>query len=356
MDALKEAILKPFFEVVSAKSKEDIRALHIKAASTYLKNNYKNVAWLWGKYGHWFADGSDLRSDKISPRIIEVKTKEHADIFRLARLTWSMPYSSGYGRRIRFLVIDDNNGKLIGVIGLSSPPMNLMPRDEYMKVAHRDDKPYWVNRTADIFTLGALPPYSFLLGGKLVAMLATSDTVQRAYHQKYNTRLLALTTTSAFGRSSIYNRLKMHGKYIAMPIGYTKGYGTWHLNDIYEEIKEALKERGEFVSGWANGRMNVWRNIKKLAKSVGVDEDVLHHGVRRQIFIFPLADNIGDVVLNNAAPQWHNRHDDVLIDFWRNRWLKRRAQTNGEWRVWRKRSVWRRLGVGDNFATQKRLL
>jgi hypothetical protein len=38
----------------------------------------------------------------------------------------------------------------------------------------------------DAFVLGAVPPYRFLLCGKLVAMLAASDTVSDAFKRKYN--------------------------------------------------------------------------------------------------------------------------------------------------------------------------
>ena len=37
--------------------------------------------------------------DAISPRLIQVVNTEQSDLFRLARYTWSLPYSRGYGRR-----------------------------------------------------------------------------------------------------------------------------------------------------------------------------------------------------------------------------------------------------------------
>ena len=73
----------------------------------------------------------------------------------------------------------------------------------------------------DAFVLGAAPPYDLLLGGKLVALLATSREVQDLFHERYGNRvtligqrdpqaqLALLTTTSALGRSSVYNRLTL---------------------------------------------------------------------------------------------------------------------------------------------------
>src|SRR5262249_37203992 len=150
----------------------------------------------------------------------------HSDLFRLARLTWSLPFSRGYGRRLRFLVLDEANEKLIGVIGLQSPPLDFAARDRRFKYPN-GKKIEFVNQTMDIYTLGAVPPYNRLLGGKLIALAAASNEVQESYKRKYNGRvtemennilpshLVALTTTSAFGKSSIYNRLKYKDRLIA---------------------------------------------------------------------------------------------------------------------------------------------
>lgn len=75
----------------------------------------------------------------------------------------------------------------------------------------------------DAYVLGAVPPYSYLLCGKLIAMLALSNEVRKVFHKKYSGHtslikkakrppfLALLTTTSALGRSSIYNRIRING-------------------------------------------------------------------------------------------------------------------------------------------------
>ena len=71
----------------------------------------------------------------------------------------------------------------------------------------------------DAFVLGAVPPYNALCGGKLIALLATSIEVRNAFSERYqdhvtlisqrrvDARLALVTTSSALGRSSVYNRL-----------------------------------------------------------------------------------------------------------------------------------------------------
>ena len=51
------------------------------------------------------------------------------DLFRAATLLWSVPVSRGYGRRMRYLVMDESNNKLIGLFALGDPVFNLKSRD-----------------------------------------------------------------------------------------------------------------------------------------------------------------------------------------------------------------------------------
>ena len=61
-----------------------------------------------------FANGDEVRPELIEPRVVPVETETQAALFRFASLHWSVPVSQGYGRRTRFLVIDEGNGKLMG--------------------------------------------------------------------------------------------------------------------------------------------------------------------------------------------------------------------------------------------------
>jgi hypothetical protein len=66
------------------------------------------------------ASGSEVEPAKVAPRLFEVLPgSEDELLFRYASLHWSIPTSSGYGRRLRFLVEDAHNGKLIGLFGLA---------------------------------------------------------------------------------------------------------------------------------------------------------------------------------------------------------------------------------------------
>jgi Domain of unknown function (DUF4338) len=146
--------------------------------------------------------------------------------------------------------MDQNNEKLIGVIGLGDPVFNLAVRDRWIRwdrEAHRTH----LQNVMEAFVLGAVPPYSYLLCGKLVAMLAASHEVQDAFHRKYrfrrsiirrhvaDSRLALITTMSALGRSSIYNRLRLSERVLFKSIGYSEGSGEFHFsNGLYGDIFE----------------------------------------------------------------------------------------------------------------------
>ena len=124
------------------------------------------------------ASGTDVDPDKIRPVLIEVQPDSKEELlFRYATLHWSIPVSSGYGRRLRFIVVDEYNEKLIGVLGLGDPIFNLGKRDSWIGWS-KDDRRERLHQIMDAFVLGAVPPYSYLLCGKLVAMLAASDQVR----------------------------------------------------------------------------------------------------------------------------------------------------------------------------------
>jgi hypothetical protein len=115
--------------------------------------------------------------------LVEADTWQ-SDLFRLAGLSWSVPVSAGFGRRLRYLVWDDSNEKLIGIIALGDPVFNLKVRDELIDWTSKDRAKRLVN-IMDAYVLGAVPPYNFLLGGKLVASLIRTKEVRDDFAKKY---------------------------------------------------------------------------------------------------------------------------------------------------------------------------
>ena len=74
--------------------------------------------------------GAEINPAAITPVLERVFADTwQADLFRLASLTWSVPVSNGFGRRLRYLVWDAHNEKLISLIVIGDPVFNLFVRD-----------------------------------------------------------------------------------------------------------------------------------------------------------------------------------------------------------------------------------
>lgn len=335
--------------------KELLRRLHDQARQFTLQQHQDWIRCHWPRLSSYFANGEQIVPETIWPVLVEVNETWQADLFRLARLTWSLPYSKGYGRRLRFLILDEGNrgpeGRpfLIGILALQSPPLSFPPRDRLFRYPP-GRKPELVNQTMDIQTLGALPPYTDLLGGKLVALAAASDEVREAYRRRYEGRrteieekvlpahLVALTTTSAYGRSSIYNRLKVNGEPIAISLGYTEGYGTFHLEPLYPLFREYLETQGiSTKGGYGVGPRIKWQTCVRALERLGFSGALLRHTLPREAFLFPLIHNLKDYLEGRTEEPLYRRLPFVdLAACWRERWLLPRTSRVDRWQKWRR--------------------
>lgn len=324
-----------------------LRKVHRFAVEKELSKQRKWLEGILPKYLSSFASGDEVDPARVDPVLLEVKTEEDRILFRIAKLLWSIPVSKGFGRRMQFLVKDHANGKLIGILSLQSPPLTFPARDRLFSYPP-GRKVELVNQTMDVHILGAVPPYSFLLGGKLVALAAASNEVRMAYKCKYTGRLtqmdgkllpphlVALTTTSAFGRSSLYNRLRYHKLLIAEPIGYTEGYGTFHLELFYPIFRTILEEQGISTrGGFGTGPRRKWQTMVRALERLGLPKDFLRHGVKREVYLFRLIDNLDAYMEGrDLEPVYRDLPFSELGKWWRERWLIPRAKRTDSWKHW----------------------
>lgn len=322
--------------------KETVRDFHRYARQIKFKENERFLKANAAKLICCFADGSQVSVPNFHPRLVEVKSESlEADLFRFATLLWSAPVSHGFGRRIRFLVFDDWNGKLVGLFALGDPVFNLKPRDEWVGWDHkqREERLYHV---MDIFVLGAVPPYSELLCGKLIALLAASSEVRETVRAKYSgtttiiqdktkdSRLVLLTTTSALGRSSLYNRVTFRDRLVYERIGATEGWGHFHLrNGTFTAMRKYLEGIGHpIVSAHQYGNGPNWR--MRLARTclteVGLSQDLLKHGIKRELYAVRLASNFKEFLRGQTKkPNFYSMPVEDIGQYFKERWMAGRA-------------------------------
>lgn len=264
-----------------------------------------------------FAAGQEVSPERIRPEIVPVASGSDTSLlFRLATTLWSVPVSKGYGRRMRFLVVDSHNDKLMGVLALGDPVFNLRVRDEWIgwNATQRKRR---LTSVMDAFVVGAVPPYASLLGGKLVASLIGSAEVSAQFDAKYGKsrgiisgerkrpHLALVTVTSALGRSSLYNRVKLPGLVNLIRLGTTTGWGHFQVPDsIFSQMRELLALEGHvYADGHGFGQGANWRIrvIREAVRRIGLDEGLLRHGIRREVFALPLASNFREYLLDERA-------------------------------------------------------
>ncbi len=329
-------------------NKKKIRDLHASAVRERVALSRKGLIRHESRLLRWVAAGTEVEPERIRPRLVEVEPgSEHELLFRYARLHWSVPVSAGYGRRLRFLVIDEQNQKLIGVLGLCDPVFSLSARDMWVGW-DREARKNRLHHVMEAFVLGAVPPYTFLLCGKLVALLASSNEVRDAFRSKYagsqslirrrreDGRLALITTASALGRSSIYNRLKYRDRHVFESVGFSRGSGEFHFsNGLYGPICDYAARYCDAtakVDTWGTGFRNRREVIRKCLKKVGLPTDWLYHGIRREVFVVPLARNTQQFLRGeHARLYWFDRPLEDLFEWFRERWLLPRAQRDSRY-------------------------
>jgi hypothetical protein len=241
---------------------------------------------------------SDLALDGLnSPLYVRKRAQALADILFARLLFQKEGFADSPATALRHLLKTDDGRKALR-IGLYS--------NKKTKIG---------SSMMDIIVCGAIPPYSELLGGKLVAMLMASPQVVREYREVYGKQpgqiasrlagspvvrpadLVFLTTTSLYHvGSSQYERLRIPGprrKEISFEhLGKTEGYGSTVARNLSAAgsfstrgsspssvILGATRERECLRVGIESGphvrRKRDWRYSLLLPRVVGLNQQCI---------------------------------------------------------------------------------
>jgi len=215
------------------------------------------------------------------------------------------------------------------------------------------------SQVADVSVCGSVPPYNALLGGKLVALLVTSQEVRDAYRERYAGKvsiissqmagrpihrpaeLKVLTTTSLYGNgSSQYNRLRLRATDYPelendlewQKLAKTAGYGTTHLSPttvrVLREVSERLHRARRINHRFGEGSSPRLRQIREAAEALGIDSSmVLKHETPRIFYGCELHPRARQELLG-CFPTTESKGPSasVLSSLWRQRWLSARVR------------------------------
>ena len=291
-------------------------------------------------------NGKEIDPEKINLelRFVEPKSEESI-IFTWWNLAWwSIPYERLIGRQMRFVLWDTYHNAPFGLIGLQSPPLRNKLRDDFLGIQN-GKRDYWLNMSMYAQRVGALPPYNDLLGGKMVAQSLLCNEIRNKYNEKYKGRktllmereipadLLFITTTSAFGKGTIYERLGFNGEKSNEFLGYTTGSGTFHLSEKnYQLLINYLDSLGyETKRGYGTGPSRKLHLINNAFRELGIAK-FSNHGIKRGFYLFSNVSNLNKVITSNDKPDWYDRPFEDLAQYWKKRWCIPRSDRIKKWK------------------------
>lgn len=283
----------------------------------------------------YIANPNEIDISSVSPSLVEVGDNWSGKLWSHAITNWSVPVSAGYGRRLRFLVMDGQNGKLIGVVGLCDPLIGSTIRDNHIGW-NREAKLSRLYNCLTAFVLGAIPPYNRILGSKLVALMVMSPDVRSAFRKKYSgnrtiiagqerlAELAYVDTYGAFEKSAIYTKL-LNWKFVS----YTQGKSHIHLtaNGSWETIREFVPPEKFRLYRYGNGSNWKIRTLRLGLENLGFSEDLLSIGWKRAYYACPLASNWKEFLTGlEDTPVPLPFSNDFFLDYWKWRWVEPRRE------------------------------
>ena len=252
----------------------------------------------------------------------------------------TMKNNSNIGRNLNFLIRDKKTEKLLGVTCMSSDFLDLTPRDEYNGWDREAKTQRMINHTCIGSTIVPIQPLGYnLVGGKLLALLCLSRTVEDTWEHQYHDKLVGVTTTSLYGKTkeiplSQYDRLKYWKK-----MGWTAGSVSYEpLKPTRYMIQNWLKKNHTYKyfewyvakkdTGQPHKRDHRNRSHTFTYNQLGIDKSLIKSEHARGIYFGELFTNTKEFLREEINPLQLDRKFDnsveALTDIWKNKYAKKR--------------------------------
>ncbi len=161
------------------------------------------------------------------------------------------------------------------------------------------------------------------------------------------------------GRSSVYNRLKLGNVEYLRSLGYTGGWGHFHIpdnlfddmRDFLREIKHPYADLNRFGEG-PNWRL---RTARAALDAMGFRADLLKHGIQREVFMCELASNATKILkTGKGRPDISSLLSvEEVSELALQRWIIPRAARMPEYKAWQAEQTINFLGKKIDRVHQK---
>ena len=252
----------------------------------------------------------------------------------------TMKNNSNIGRNLNFLIRDKVTKKYLGVTCMSSDFLDLTPRDEYIGWDREAKTQRMINHTCIGSTIVPIQPLGYnLVGGKLLALLCLSRTVEDTWEHQYKDKLVGVTTTSLYGKTkeiplSQYDRLKHWKK-----MGWTAGSVSYEpTKPTRMMIQNWLKKNHTYKyfewyvakkdTGQPHKRDHRNRSHTFTYNQLGIDKKLIKSDHARGIYFGELFTNTREFLREETNTTGLTRAFDnsveALTDLWKNKYARKR--------------------------------
>lgn len=275
----------------------------------------------------------------LSDKNIIPELKKYNEWMELRTFSHTMINNSNIGRNIMYTVIDDNTGKYLGEICVSSDFMDLTPRDNFIGW-NREIKTSkkMINHTAIASTILPTQPFGYnYLGGKLLALLSMSDRIEQDWKKQYGDRLVGVTTTSLYETYSQYTNLK-----------YWNTLGKTNGTIKFEPEKDTLKLMLNWLKyyyprkywewyvasepgGMPLKRDNRQRSFAFIYSKLEIPKEITQANHSRGIFFCPLFYNTNEFlqmkINESALIKMFDNSIETLTELWKDKYASKRIES-----------------------------
>jgi len=274
--------------------------------------------------------------------ILELSNGELAETWNAVRtFSSTMKNNSNIGRNLFYTVKDGVTGKYLGVICISSDFLDLTPRDTSIGWSREiKTQQGMINHTAIGSTIVPLQPLGFnYMGGKLLALLCLSDTVQNDWMAKYKNVLVGVTTTSLYGNTKSGGLSQYDGLEHWVKMGFSSGSVAFEPKRttskmVYEWIKENHTRKyfewweAKNLQGLPLKRDHKNRSLNFAYSKLGIPKNLIRTEHQRGIYFSPLYDNTNEFLRKEISESTliksFDTSEKTLSDIWKTKYAKGR--------------------------------
>jgi hypothetical protein len=280
---------------------------------------------------------------KLEP-IMVLSNGDLAENWNAARtFSSTMKNNSNIGRNLFYTVVDKITKKYLGVICISSDFLDLTPRDKTIGWP-RDVKTQqgMINHTAIGSTIVPFQPLGYnYMGGKLLALLCLSDTVQKDWKERYGDVLVGVTTTSLYGNTKSNGLSQYDGLEHWNKMGFSSGSVAFEPTRntrklVFNWIKENYPRKyfewweAKNTQGLPLKRDHKNRSLNFAYGKLEIPKNLIRTEHQRGIYFSPLYNNTNEFLRKEIGEEQlvksFDTSEETLANIWKTRYAKPRIR------------------------------